>query len=160
MDTVAHFRPDPALVASLRAIAADPADIKGLIEVIDVQPKHSVCRVVSLTNAFDPIVTSHTIWNDLYQSKGARYAVLGGRFDGQWNEKELRLLLADIGITVQDAININTDFLIAGSARAVRNEETDEMEIIEVSETPVYKDAIARGLTILSIRDVEQYFRK
>jgi len=28
VDTVAHFRPDPALVASLRAIAADPADIK------------------------------------------------------------------------------------------------------------------------------------
>ena len=68
-------------------------------------------------------------------------------------------LLGQIGITVQDKIDINTDFLIAGAAQAVENED-GEQEIVEVAETPVYKDAIAQGLTILSIRDIEQYFRK
>lgn len=137
----------------------DRSDVKGMIEVVKVEPDRAECRIVSMVDSYDPIVVSHNIWNDLYQAKGRRYAVLAGRFDGAWNEKELRTLLGDIGIVVQDKIDINTDFLIAGSARAVENEE-GEQEIVEVADTPVYKDAIAAGLTIISIRDVEQYFRR
>ncbi len=142
-----------------RVTGKDPSDVKGLIEVVDVQPTRAECRIVSVTDTYDPIVVSHRIWNDLYHAKGQRYAVIAGRFDGTWNEKELRVLLGQIGITVQDKIDINTDFLIAGAAQAVENED-GEQEIVEVAETPVYKDAIAQGLTILSIRDIEQYFRK
>lgn len=142
-----------------RVTGSDPGDVKGLIQVIDVQPNRAECKIVSLVDSFQPIVETHLIWNDLFTARGQRYAVIAGRFDGTWNEKELRILLGEIGITVQDKIDINTDFLIAGAAQAVENED-GEQEIVEVADTPVYKDAIAQGLTILSIRDVEQYFRK
>ena len=142
-----------------RVTGSDPADVKGFIEVLEVEPKRAVCKIQSLTNKFSPIVVSHQIWNDLYEAKGRRYAVLAGRFDGTWNEKEIRLLLDEIGITVQDGIDINTDFLIAGAARAVENEEGESV-MEQVADTPVYKDAVSRGLTILSIRDIEQYFKR
>ncbi|MEZ6014217.1 MAG: hypothetical protein R3F49_03825 [Planctomycetota bacterium] len=142
-----------------RVTGADPTDVKGFIEVIEVQPDRAVCRIQSLVNKFAPIVATQRIWNDLYEAKGQRYAVIAGRFDGVWNEKELRVLLDEIGITVQDEIDINTDFLIAGAARPVENDEGEQV-MEQVADTTVYKDAISRGLTILSIRDIEQYFRK
>lgn len=144
---------------SFRVTGANPSDVIGFIEVIEVQPTRAICKVVSLTHRYNPIVPTHRIWNDLYEAQGHRYAVLAGRFDGVWNEKEIRILLDEIGITVQDAIDINTDFLIAGAAKAVENEEGEQV-MEQVADTTVYKDAISRGLTILSIRDIEQYFRK
>jgi hypothetical protein len=144
---------------SFRITGTNPADVIGFIEVIEVEPTRSICKITSLTNKFNPIVPTHHIWNDLYEAKGHRYAVLAGRFDGVWNEKEIRILLDEIGITVQNEIDINTDFLIAGAAKAVENDDGEQV-MEQVADTTVYKDAVSRGLTILSIRDIEQYFRK
>lgn len=144
---------------AFRVTGKDSDDVVGFIEVVEVQPDRAVCKIVSLTNRFQPIVPTQRIWNDLYEAKGQRYAVLAGRFDGVWNEKEVRLLLDEIGITVQNEIDINTDFLIAGAAKAVENEEGEQV-MEQVADTAAYKDAVSRGLTIISIRDIEQYFRK
>lgn len=144
---------------SFTVTGSNATDVIGSIEVIEVQPTRAICKVKSLTNKFDPIVPTHRIWNPLYEAKGQRYAVLAGRFDGVWNEKEVRILLDEIGITVQNEIDINTDFLIAGAAKAVENDDGEQV-MEQVADTIVYKDAISRGLTILSIRDIEQYFRK
>ena len=48
-------------------------------------------------------------------------------FDDRIDAAVLRVLLDEIGITVQDEIDINTDFLIAGAARPVENDEGEQV---------------------------------
>jgi hypothetical protein len=85
--------------------------------------------------------------------------VLAGRFAGQWNEAQLKALLSEMGITVQEELGLDTDYLIVGSELYADPETGEPLEeSMPVSELAVYKDAEAKGVLILPIRDLRNYF--
>ncbi len=136
-------------------------DRKGVLEVTKVEPERAECRVVDLADEFDPIVGGDTISNPIYVAGGTRNAVMAGRFSGTWNESELKVLLGEIGIDVQDAMDKSTAFLVVGDP-LYNDPDTGEVleEPMAVSEMAIYKDAEAAGLTIVSIEDIRRFFVK
>jgi len=134
--------------------------VKAWVEVTNVENDRAEIRITKLADQFDPVVPGDIVYNPLFDPAGRRNAVLAGRFSGQYNEKEIRLLLADIGIFVQKNLDLNTDYLIVGSEIYVDENDEPVEEPIQPSELPVYRDAVAKGVQIVSLRDVARYFRK
>lgn len=133
---------------------------KGWAEVIRVQESRSEVRFFDLADPRDPIVSRDKIYNPIFDPGGERYAALIGRFSGNYNESELRLLLEEIGITVQDKLDLTTNYLIVGSPLFHDEEGEPVDDPIQPSELPMYKDAQAKGVFIVSINDLRQYFRR
>jgi hypothetical protein len=135
--------------------------IKGRVVVTEVYEGMSKVAITELADQYDPIVQGDLISNPLYDAAGGRNAVLAGRFSGTWNEKELQLLLEDIGIHVQPKLDKATTYLIVGEPLFV-DPETDELkeDPIPVSDLSIYKDAQAQGVHIVHISDIRQFFKK
>ncbi|MFT5052321.1 MAG: hypothetical protein ACI8QZ_003754 [Chlamydiales bacterium] len=132
---------------------------KGVIEVTQVDDTRAEVRMIDVTDPFDPIVTDDQIVNPLYDPTGVRNAVLIGRFSARYNEKELRLLLDEIGVAVQKRIDNDSAYLIVGEA--LYQDENGEAyeEPVQPSELPEYKQAQAKGVQIVSIRELESFFK-
>ena len=133
---------------------------KGFAEVIEVEAQRSKVRIFDVADPFDPVVTGDKIFNPVYDPEGEKYAVLVGRFSGVYNEAELGLALADIGITVQKQIDHTTNYLIVGGPLFYDEEGEPVEDPIQPSELTVYKDAVAQGCSIISINDFRQFFRR
>ncbi|TDJ70573.1 MAG: hypothetical protein E2O39_09855 [Planctomycetota bacterium] len=134
--------------------------LKGWCRVISVEETRSEVTFFSIVDQFRPIVPGDIIYNPVFDPTGVRNAVLVGRFSGVYSERELKLLLESIGITVQKRLDQETDYLIVGAEMYVDIHNDPVEEPIQPSELPVYKEAQAQGTQILSIRDVRQYFKK
>jgi predicted nucleic acid-binding Zn-ribbon protein len=98
------------------------------------------------------------IYDPVYDPIIKRNAALIGRFSGAWNEKELRLLLAEVGIMVQDGVDQTTDYLIVGSE--IYNDEYGDPleEPRSPTEDPVYSNAVAMGVQVVPIKQIREYF--
>lgn len=149
---------------AFRVVSGDPTSErdKGWARVTDkIDERRAEVRFFDQVDRFDPIVPGDRIYNPLFDPVGRRNAVLVGRFSGDYNEKELAILLDEIGITVQKKLDLDTDYLIVGS-EMYRDPETGETleEPIQPSDLPVYKNAQELGTQIVSIRDLTRYFKK
>lgn len=143
-------------------ISGDPTSdrVKGLVEVTNVDETRAEVRVIETTDRFDPIVADDAIVNPLFDPTGQRNAVLIGRFSSaRFNEKELRLLLHEIGITVQKRVDSDTAYLIVGAELWVDENGEPYEEPVQPSVLPEYKQAQAQGVQIVSIRELESFFR-
>lgn len=135
--------------------------IKGHATVLATEPDSAKVQITDLVDRYDPVVEGDVIVNPIYDPSGERFAVLAGRFSGQFNRTEISNLLAGMNVTVQDELNELTDFLIVGS-ELFRDPATDEPldEPMPVSDLPVYKDAEALGgVSIIPLKDVRSYFK-
>lgn len=149
---------------AFRVVSGDPASErdKGWARVTDkIDEKRAEVRFFDTVDRFDPIVPGDKIYNPLFDPVGRRNAVLVGRFSGEYNEKELAILLDEIGITAQKKLDLDTDYLIVGS-EMYQDPETGETleDPIQPSDLPVYKNAQELGTQIVSIRDLTRYFKK
>lgn len=135
------------------------AKIKAFANVINVEPNRAEVEFVGITDRFDPVVAGDVVYNPLYDPTGTRHAVLAGRFSGRFNEAELRLLLKEMGIVVQEKLEFDTDYLIVGADLFVDEEGTPLEDPLPVSELAVYKNAEASGVQIISIKDLQSYFK-
>lgn len=134
--------------------------LKGWIEVTDVEASISEVAIVSVVDAFDPIVAGDVIINPLYDPTGGRNAILVGRFSGAYNQKELRLLLARMGINVQEALDPTTHFMIVGSEIYTDQETGEPLEDpIQAADLPEYRNAEAKGVQIIPIQDIREFFK-
>lgn len=134
--------------------------LKGWCRVIGVEETRAEVTFFNIVDQFRPIVPGDIIYNPVFDPTGARNAVLVGRFSGVYSERDLKLLLESIGITVQKRLDQETDYLIVGAEMYIGEDGDPVEEPIQPSELPVYKEAQAQGTQILSIRDVRQYFKK
>ena len=133
--------------------------VKAWAEVTRVEADMAEVRIFDQTDPFDPPVAGDTVYNPVYDPTGIRYAVLAGRFSDP-NEAEISALLREIGIVVQPALDLTTDFLIVGQELYTDPETLEPLEEpLQPSELAVYKDAVANGLAIIPIKDIRQYFR-
>jgi hypothetical protein len=133
--------------------------IKGMAEVTSVKPEMSEVSFYEITDRFDPIVAGDVIYNPLFDPTGERNAVLAGRFSGQFNEAELKILLAKMNIKVQPALAFDTDYLIVGSEMYVDESGQPLEEPLKPQDLAVYKNAEAKGVNIISINQLRTYFK-
>ena len=134
--------------------------VKGRALVTNVKEKSSEVEFFDIADQFDPIVDRDIISNPLYDAEGPRNAVLVGRFSGLYNRHDLERLCADIGITIQSKVDMDTDYLIVGSELFVDDSGERYEEPLQPSELPEYKNAEALGASIVSIRQIRNFFRK
>ncbi|MEM1452233.1 MAG: hypothetical protein AAF957_16255 [Planctomycetota bacterium] len=133
---------------------------KAFARVVDVRPDFSEVEIYEVADRFQPVVTGDKIYNPLYEPKGQRNAVLAGAISGAYNEPELRLLFAEIGINIQNEVSNTTDFLITGGPLFTDADGEPLDEPLQVDQLPVYGAARDQGVTIVPIRDVLQYFER
>lgn len=133
--------------------------VKAMATVTKVEAGRAEVVFSAVSDRFNPPVAGDVVYNPLYDPRGQRNAVLAGRFAGQWNEAQLKALLSEMGITVQEELGLDTDYLIVGSELYADPETGEPLEeSMPVSELAVYKDAEAKGVLILPIRDLRNYF--
>ncbi len=137
---------------------AGSKNVKALCEVTNVEPTRAEVKIFDVRDQYDPVVPGDTIYNPMYDPKGQRYAVLAGRFSGKYNEKELKDLLAQMGIKVQAALDNDTDYLILGGESYTDSTGAPVETPIQPTELAVYKEAEAKGVQIMALKDLRTYF--
>lgn len=140
---------------------ADQEGAKAYAIVTDVGPEISEVRIYDVADPVgQPVVYADKLYNPLYEPKGERNAVLIGTISGIYNREEAVNLLAEIGITVQDEISETTNYVITGGPLFVDDDGEPLEEPKAVSDLPEYAEAVDRGLVVIPMRDVTQYFRR
>lgn len=134
--------------------------LKAMAEVLRVTEKTSEVRIYDVKDQYDPVVTGDQCFNPIYDPEGTRNAVLAGRFGGTYNEAEIALLLAEIGITVQKELDLTTNYLIVGQPMYTDENGDPLEEPRQPSELGVYKNAQAQGCSIVSITQFQRFFKR
>ncbi len=132
--------------------------VKCIAEVSKTEPGRAEVMFTEVADQFDPPVVGDRIFNPLLDPKGERNAVLIGRFSMP-SENEVRVLLKNLGITVQTKLDNTTDYLIVGGEMYVDQEGNALEEPMQPSETGVYKEAEAKGVAITPLKDLRAYFK-
>ena len=138
--------------------ATGSSHIKAYARVTRVEADQAEVQFEDIADIFDPVVAGDIVFNPLYDPVGDRQAVLAGRFSGQFNEGNLEVLLHGMGISVQESLDFNTDYLIVGSDLFVDEEGTALDDPLSPTDLPVYKDAQANGVQIISLSQLRSYF--
>ncbi len=140
---------------------ADITKPKALCRVTNVGTKFSEVEIFDVADPLgQPVVAGDKIYNSLYEAKGQRNAVFAGNISGAYNKPELLLLFEEIGINVQDELSNTTDFLIVGGPMFMDEEGEPLEEPLQPESLPIYADASARGITVIPVRDILQFFRR
>jgi hypothetical protein len=133
--------------------------VKGTAEVVAVDKDQAQVKISELVDRFDPIVPGDVLVNPVYDPSGLRHAVLVGRFSGNYDEKNLRVLLENMGIKVQDKLNLETNYLIVGSEMWIDADGNTLSEPQQPDELPVYKEAESLGVQIVPLSEFRTYFK-
>jgi hypothetical protein len=133
--------------------------VKAWAEVTSVESDMAEVRFLDQKDPFDAPVVGDLIFNPLYDPVGERHAILVGRFSGAMNEKELRALLAEMGVVVQKSLDKTTDFMIVGGEMYTDDNGQPYPSPVQPTDLPVYKDAVAEGVQVVQMKDLRQYFR-
>jgi len=141
-----------------------PKDGKGKaeIEVFDVRKKFSAARVVS-QNPRRPILEGDVIANLIWDAAGKNVFVIAGEFDldndGSLDRDatpRLKALIEKWGGKVDEAISVETDFLLLGrQPRTLRKPTFQELEI-DPSAMDKYEASVRRRDAYLNIRSQAQ----
>jgi predicted nucleic acid-binding Zn-ribbon protein len=143
-----------------RIVDGTPGDehLKAWCTVTRVEETMAEVLLTDQVDIYDPAVAGDIIYNPVYDPMSVRNAALVGRFSGAWNEKELRLLLAEVGIEVQDGVDKTTDYLIVGSAIYMDEDGEPLEEPRNPNEEPEYSNAVAMGVQVVPIKQIREYF--
>ncbi len=133
--------------------------VKAWAEVTRVEAAQAEIVISEVSDPYNPVVAGDVVYNPLYDPIGGRNAVLVGRFSGAYNEKELRGLLAHIGVRVQGAVDETTDFIIVGLELYSDEDGEPLEEPLEPSELPAFKNAVAMGVSVVELTDIRRYFK-
>ena len=143
-----------------RVVSGTPGstDVKAWAEVLHVKEDMAQVQFFEIRDQFDPPTTGDVVYNPVYDPKSERYAILLGRFSGTWNKGELSALLTELNITVQDGLDKTTDYVIVGGELYTDEEGEPLEEPLQASELPEYKDAVALGVQVVTLKDIRAYF--
>ncbi|MCH2106934.1 MAG: hypothetical protein MK291_09865 [Planctomycetes bacterium] len=143
-----------------RIVDGTPGDdrVKAWCSVTRVEEGMAEVLLSDQADPFDPPVAGDIIYNPIYDPSSQRNAAFVGRFSGTWNEKELRLLLSEVGIHIQDSVDKTTDYLIVGSEIFTDEDGEPLEEPRSPSEEPAYSNAVAMGVQIVPIKQIREYF--
>lgn len=131
--------------------------IKARAVVRRTERNRAEIEVFDLADPYDPVVSGDYLFSPIYDPVGDRTAVLAGRFSGAWDEQRLTMILAEMGIRVQDSLTGTSDMLITGGE--VYYDELGEAleDPIDPSQLPVYAEAVNAGIPIVPISTLRDY---
>jgi len=92
------------------------------------------------------------VHNPFFDPHGKKRAVLVGRFSGRFNRNQLSTLLKEVGINVQEQVDVTTDYLILGFEKIVNGEP------VPFEQTQEFKKAENLGVDIFPLRRIESFF--
>jgi hypothetical protein len=128
---------------------------KGWAEVTNVDNAISEVRLEA-KNRLDPISRGDILLNPLFDPKGARKAVLVGRFPiSAGGRKGVETKLKDLGIEVVDKVDTSVDYLIVGSP-----DISNTGEIEDIASNPQVLQAEKLNTLRYYVRDLEGFFRR
>jgi len=148
----------PKLGKGDQGMSADQMPVgKGSIEVTQVGPGYSVCRVVREDRA-QPIMEGDLVANLVYDPKAKYNFLVYGNFDldgdGRPNPNDagvIKRLVTQWGGRLATEVNVNTDFIVMGIEPAVPVlGEEDKDDPLKVRE---HQEAVQARERYLNIRD-------
>ena len=131
--------------------------MKARCRVTSLKPTMAEVSFFDVANGFDPIVSGDIIENSVFVPGGQRNAVLAGRFSSP-SEAELIAMLDRIGITVQSGLQLDTHYLIVGSAMFEDEDGEPLDEPRQPYELDIYREAEAKNVSIIPMSDLRGYF--
>ena len=148
IDIGSHDRVVPGLTFTIRD-GQGSGGVKAEGRVVEVETDLAKLELGPLADPFRPVVAGDEVFNPVFDPTGERFAVLAGRFAGALDESEVKLVLANMGVTVQSNISASTDMLILGG-ELVTDEYGDPLEEpMSPTELPIYSEAQARGVEVV-----------
>lgn len=137
---------------------AGASNVKAWAEVLHVKSDMAQVKFYDVEDDFAPPTAGDVVYNPVYDPKSERFAILLGRFSGTWNKGELSALLAELNITVQDHLDKTTDYVIVGGELYADEDGEPLEEPLQASELPEYKNAVATGVQVVTLKDIRAYF--
>lgn len=86
---------------------------KGAIQVMSVDERTAVCRVLAENDPNDPIIVGDLIHNPVYDPDRVRGFTIRGGFR-RFSKSELASFIIDAGGRVDPSLSVDTDYLVAG----------------------------------------------
>ena len=127
--------------------------VKGRVRVVEVEEKKARASIVSVVDKYDPIRENDVLVNDVYDPNRTLIVSLLGDGFGLYNQNDIRSKLESIGIEVRESVNIETDFLLLGTA--FFDEETGE--VLDWGAYDSHKAATSLSVTVVPQRDWGQW---
>jgi len=133
---------------------------KAWAEVTNVDSEMAQVVFSDQVDPYDAPVVGDVVYNPLFDPTGARSAVLIGRFSGGMSQDSLVALLKSMNISVTKSIDKTTDFLIVGGEMYNDPESGAPLDTpLQPSDLPLFKEAQAQGVQIVSLKELRQFFR-
>ena len=127
--------------------------VKGRIRVVEVEEKKARASIISVVDKYDPIRENDVLVNDVFDPNRTLIVSLLGDGFGLYNQNDIRSKLEAIGIEVRENVNIETDFLLLGTA--FFDEETGE--VLDWGAYDSHKAATSLSVTVVPQRDWGQW---
>lgn len=115
---------------------------KGRVEVIAVEDGRSEVAILATADKYNPIATGDKIRNGVFDPNRQPVAVLLGNGFGAYSADDMKIKLAEVGISVVDDVTVETDYLLLGTP--FFDEETGD--IVSWDQQDSYR--AARGLSV------------
>ncbi len=116
-------------------------EIKGKIEVKEVQEKMSKVSIVKETSILNPIKQGDKIINSVYDKNKIKYFVVAGKITRKYSMDQIRRMVSEIGAQIEDSLTPKTDTIILGEG---------------FERDPIYQSAQERGVeTMLEVEFLE-----
>lgn len=120
---------------------------KGTVKVLEVMEHTCKCRVLDLFNDLKPIVQGDKFESITYNPKEVMHFRLIGRFR-KYGKSDAERRLEQIGVAVDKAVTIDTDFLVMGAP---------EGEEENLRDTADYKLAMELGIKVLTEEQLSRF---
>jgi hypothetical protein len=134
--------------------------LKAWAEVTNVDADMAQVAFSEQVDPFDSPVVGDVVFNPLFDPTGDRSAVLIGRFSAPMTQDSLSALLKSMNISVSKSVDKTTDFLIVGGEMYNDPESGAPLDTpLQPSDLPVFKEAQAQGVQIVSLKELRQFFR-
>jgi hypothetical protein len=116
--------------------------LKGRLEVASVEDARAECLVLNVADKYNPIASGDPIRNAVFDPNRQPTAVLLGNGFGAYSADEMKIKLAQVGISVSDEVTVETDYLLLGTP--FFDEETGDIVAWEQQDA----HRAARGLSV------------
>lgn len=129
--------------------------VKGALEVVEVQARMAVCRVLEERDGNDPLLPGDHIHNPVYNPEDVKTFVIKGDF-ATFSREELARFVEESGGKVAAELGVETDYLVAGGRSDAALEQASKLGISILSEEQLIdfvrwrpRVTIQQGMTVV-----------
>jgi NAD-dependent DNA ligase len=129
--------------------------IKGSVEVVEVEARMAVCRVLEEKNANDPLLPGDMIHNPVYNPDDIKTFVIKGDFTN-FSAEELARFITESGGKVAKDLTTASDYLVAGDRAQAALDQAAKLGVSILSEDQLLElvrrngsGAVGKGVVVV-----------